>query len=329
MSLGRSHLHSESNISISTGSLPRRITLACSSKVCSSTMSSYNFHRIPLSDSISLVSGRDDDDDVSCTPAVSININDLVWSQAHLYVSRSSHPLYILAQCSRLRNDGLCLDFSSVGALSASSSCRLRPKASSTRITTNGSLIGSTLIFAYVWMFSITVSGQYKLDQPYLRLRPSVLSVQGSGGQEAVRRSWSLCTVSIFDGFLEYMLMSSSSSYVNDEMTGDTMNAEERLRCFFEQYFHERSDSYVHIHHYWYRCQLGSFCSGMRQLALLNLARMHYIHREFPACQKVLTTSCSAWNYDPICSSQLLHEAINVARSHNDRLTLQHCLGYV
>ncbi|KAH8099478.1 hypothetical protein BXZ70DRAFT_227681 [Cristinia sonorae] len=79
--------------------------------------------------------------------------------------------------------------------------------------------------------------------------------------------------------------------YVKDEATGDTMNAEERLRCFFEQYFHEGSDS------------------GMRQLALLNLARMHYIHHEYPACQK------------------LLHEAINVARSHNDRLTLQHCLG--
>ncbi|TCD69730.1 hypothetical protein EIP91_006497 [Steccherinum ochraceum] len=79
--------------------------------------------------------------------------------------------------------------------------------------------------------------------------------------------------------------------YVKDDASGDTMNAEERLRCFFEQYFHEGSDS------------------GMRQLALLHLARMHYVQHEYPACQK------------------LLHEAINVARSHNDRLTLQHCLG--
>ncbi|GJE95105.1 hypothetical protein PsYK624_112850 [Phanerochaete sordida] len=73
--------------------------------------------------------------------------------------------------------------------------------------------------------------------------------------------------------------------------TGDEIVASEHLRRFFEQHFHDQNDS------------------GLRQHALLNMARMHYLRHEYPACRK------------------LLQEAITTARTCNDRLTLQHCTG--
>ncbi|EKM55387.1 uncharacterized protein PHACADRAFT_208907 [Phanerochaete carnosa HHB-10118-sp] len=71
--------------------------------------------------------------------------------------------------------------------------------------------------------------------------------------------------------------------------TGDEIIASEHLRKFFEQHFHDQNDS------------------GLRQHALLNMARMHFLRHEYPACRK------------------LLQEAITTARTCNDRLTLQHC----
>lgn len=70
---------------------------------------------------------------------------------------------------------------------------------------------------------------------------------------------------------------------------GDENIAAENLRRFFEQHFHENNDS------------------GVRQHALLNLVRMHYVREEYVAARK------------------LLSEAITVARTSNDRITLHHC----
>ncbi|KAL4248144.1 Anaphase-promoting complex subunit 5 [Abortiporus biennis] len=75
------------------------------------------------------------------------------------------------------------------------------------------------------------------------------------------------------------------------QATGDNATAADFLRGFFEQHFHEGCDS------------------GLRQHALLNLARMHYLRGETIAAHKVL------------------QEAVMVARSNNDKVTLQHCLG--
>lgn len=75
------------------------------------------------------------------------------------------------------------------------------------------------------------------------------------------------------------------------QATGDETMATENLRRFFEQHFHESNDS------------------GIRQHALLNLVRMHYLRSEFPAARK------------------LLLEAITVARTSSDKLTLQHCIA--
>ncbi|TFK29908.1 hypothetical protein FA15DRAFT_187068 [Coprinopsis marcescibilis] len=72
---------------------------------------------------------------------------------------------------------------------------------------------------------------------------------------------------------------------------GDENVAIESIRRFFEQHFHDHTDS------------------GFRQHALLNVVHMHYINKEYVAARK------------------LLGEAISVARTANDRLTLQHCLS--
>ncbi|KAF8636546.1 hypothetical protein AX17_003358 [Amanita inopinata Kibby_2008] len=75
------------------------------------------------------------------------------------------------------------------------------------------------------------------------------------------------------------------------EATGDENLAAENLRRFFEQHFHDSNDS------------------GVRQHALFNLVRMHYLRGEFDA----------AW--------KLLAEAIIVARTSGDKITLQHCIS--
>ncbi|GLB34986.1 putative microtubule associated protein [Lyophyllum shimeji] len=74
-------------------------------------------------------------------------------------------------------------------------------------------------------------------------------------------------------------------------VTGDENIATENLRRFFEQHFHENNDS------------------GLRQHALLNLVRMHYLRGEVTAARKLLT------------------EAITVSRTSGDRITLQHCIS--
>ncbi|KAI0283133.1 hypothetical protein BGY98DRAFT_1087979 [Russula aff. rugulosa BPL654] len=73
--------------------------------------------------------------------------------------------------------------------------------------------------------------------------------------------------------------------------TGDSNSASENLRRFFEQRFHEGSDS------------------GLRQHALLNLSRMHYLQHEYVAARKFLT------------------EAIEISRLAGDKETLQLCQG--
>ncbi|CCL99134.1 uncharacterized protein FIBRA_01149 [Fibroporia radiculosa] len=81
------------------------------------------------------------------------------------------------------------------------------------------------------------------------------------------------------------------AAYEKGLAVGDESTATENLRRFFEQHFHEENDS------------------GLRQHALLNLARKHYMSHEYTACRK------------------FLQEAIGVARTGNDKLTLQHCMS--
>ncbi|CDO70809.1 hypothetical protein BN946_scf184798.g125 [Trametes cinnabarina] len=87
----------------------------------------------------------------------------------------------------------------------------------------------------------------------------------------------------------EYATTETYALFMKGVITGDSNIANEGLRRFFEQRFHEGSDS------------------GLRQHAMLNLARMYYLRREVVACRKTL------------------EEAVTTARTAGDNATLQHC----
>ncbi|KAH9854144.1 hypothetical protein C2E23DRAFT_914573 [Lenzites betulinus] len=87
----------------------------------------------------------------------------------------------------------------------------------------------------------------------------------------------------------EYATSETYALFLKGVITADSNVANEGLRRFFEQKFHEGSDS------------------GLRQHAMLNLARMHYLRRELLACKKTL------------------EEAVTTARTAGDNATLQHC----
>ncbi|KZV72911.1 hypothetical protein PENSPDRAFT_674774 [Peniophora sp. CONT] len=87
----------------------------------------------------------------------------------------------------------------------------------------------------------------------------------------------------------EWALSGSYSQFERAVAVNDSNLGHESLRQFFEQHFHDGSDS------------------GLRQHALLNLSRMHYIRNEYSAARKFLT------------------EAIDVSRTSGDKVTLQHC----
>lgn len=77
-------------------------------------------------------------------------------------------------------------------------------------------------------------------------------------------------------------------SYEKSLAIGDENNATEHLRQFFEQHFHEAHDSYVAAS----TVRVGRSAHrgsgrGLRQHALLNVARRHYLYHEYVACRKV------------------------------------------
>ncbi|KIJ44158.1 hypothetical protein M422DRAFT_169075 [Sphaerobolus stellatus SS14] len=91
----------------------------------------------------------------------------------------------------------------------------------------------------------------------------------------------------------DYGTASAFKNFQNASHTGDTPHAMEQLRNFFDQHFSDTNES------------------GLRQHALLNLALYHFSNKEYVAARKV--------NY--------LLEAITVARTSSDRVTLQHCMS--
>ncbi|TFK92393.1 hypothetical protein K466DRAFT_595244 [Polyporus arcularius HHB13444] len=87
----------------------------------------------------------------------------------------------------------------------------------------------------------------------------------------------------------EYADAETYTLFMKGLTTGDSNVANEGLRRFFEQKFHDNSES------------------GLRQHAMLNLARMYFLRRELAACRKTL------------------EEAITASRTAGDNKTLQHC----
>jgi anaphase-promoting complex subunit 5 len=70
-------------------------------------------------------------------------------------------------------------------------------------------------------------------------------------------------------------------------------------------------------------------CSGLRQHALLNLSRMHYLQHEHVAARKVSSFSIVLFITVLIYNIQFLTEAIEISRLAGDKETLQHCQGCV
>ncbi|KAI0807098.1 hypothetical protein C8Q74DRAFT_1313030 [Fomes fomentarius] len=87
----------------------------------------------------------------------------------------------------------------------------------------------------------------------------------------------------------EYAGAETYALFMKGLITGDSNVANDGLRRFFEQKFHDGSEL------------------GLRQHAMLNLARMYFLRRELAACRKTL------------------EEAITASRTAGDNKTLQHC----
>ncbi|THV07616.1 hypothetical protein K435DRAFT_959687 [Dendrothele bispora CBS 962.96] len=90
---------------------------------------------------------------------------------------------------------------------------------------------------------------------------------------------------------IEWAQHDTYETFLKAQTVGDDNLSKETLRAAFEQRFHEEHDS------------------GIRQYALLNLLRMHYVNNEYEAAR------------------QLLNEAVDVSRTYLDKLTLQQCIS--
>lgn len=78
-----------------------------------------------------------------------------------------------------------------------------------------------------------------------------------------------------------------TTSWEKGHITGDENIATENLRRFFEQHFHENNDSWVSGFNRSFQAHGLYQSSGVRQHALLNLVRMHYLRNEISAARKV------------------------------------------
>ncbi|KAF5368466.1 hypothetical protein D9758_002314 [Tetrapyrgos nigripes] len=90
---------------------------------------------------------------------------------------------------------------------------------------------------------------------------------------------------------LEWAQADRYETFLKAQAVGDDTVAKEALRAAFEQRFHEHHDS------------------GVRQYALLNLLRMHYVNNEFEAAR------------------QILNEAVDTSRIYLDKVSLQQCIS--
>ncbi|KIY50891.1 hypothetical protein FISHEDRAFT_37690 [Fistulina hepatica ATCC 64428] len=91
------------------------------------------------------------------------------------------------------------------------------------------------------------------------------------------------------------------------DLTGDDLITSENIRRFFEQKFHDGNDS------------------GLRQHAILNIVRMHYVREEYDAAREVSHLLLQGGAL--AISLKFLQEAVTTARTEGDKLTLQHCLA--
>lgn len=105
-------------------------------------------------------------------------------------------------------------------------------------------------------------------------------------------QAWRLWNVRGFSPFF-FVNISTVFRWEKGLATGDEKIATENLRRFFEQHFHESNDSLVHPNRNRSWTDYTSDFSGVRQHALLNLVRMHYLRDEITAAHDVRSTICT------------------------------------
>ncbi|KAK2466948.1 hypothetical protein APHAL10511_001206 [Amanita phalloides] len=152
------------------------------------------------------------------------------------------------------------------------------------------SLFGYFCRRCFVSFVKLSFSGVVKLQQDY----QSWLCGDSEAGYEPMNKDQLNHSLLIFKTQADKKTWAKPEAFEaweKGDATGDENLASENIRRFFEQHFHDSNDS------------------GVRQHALLNLVRMHYIRGEYDAARK------------------LLAEAIIVARTSSDKSTLQHCIS--
>ncbi|KAF5380845.1 hypothetical protein D9615_003925 [Tricholomella constricta] len=137
----------------------------------------------------------------------------------------------------------------------------------------------------FVSFIKLSFSGVVKLQRDY---QAWCLGDSYAGYDSVVKDQLNNSDLLIFKTQADKKSWAKPDAYEAWEMgrtAGDENIATENLRRFFEQHFHENNDS------------------GVRQHALLNLVRMHYLRNEVTAARKAF------------------------ARTSGDRVTLQHCIS--
>ncbi|KAF8520196.1 hypothetical protein BU17DRAFT_47043 [Hysterangium stoloniferum] len=107
----------------------------------------------------------------------------------------------------------------------------------------------------------------------------------------------------------DYGSAESFAAFQKATAEGDISEAVESLRTFFDQHFSDANES------------------GVRQHALLNLAIFHYNNCELAVARKVMSKLLMFSFLHLHSFVQYLLEAITVARTSSDKVTLQHCMS--
>ncbi|TFY82669.1 hypothetical protein EWM64_g1341 [Hericium alpestre] len=161
-------------------------------------------------------------------------------------------------------------------------------KAGQESVLHRRSILGYFCRRCFVTFVKMSFAGVVKLREDYTRW----LAREPNGGYDHVPKDLITYNTVLFKTHADEYEWARPEAYARFERgiaIGDVNVASENLRHFFEQHFHDGNDS------------------GLRQHALLNLSRMHYLQREWEAARKFLT------------------EAIDVSRTASDNETLQHC----
>ncbi|KAF8590513.1 hypothetical protein K439DRAFT_1403628 [Ramaria rubella] len=137
----------------------------------------------------------------------------------------------------------------------------------------------------------LAFAGIDRLQQDFVRWAQGIDPHSGYNIQETTRKDNGHLLFPTAADEKNYGNASSFEAFQSASAEGDMSQAVNHLRLFFDQHFSDTNES------------------GLRQHALLNLAHFHYVNREYVTARKYL------------------FEAITVARTSSDKVTLQLCMS--